>query len=134
MIFETTQIYAVNSEDGCLDARAGDVELASTDLHHSEAASASFLLSGVRRHDLAIFGAMMDESGVSEQGLLVVSASRGMGKVASSEAVELFPELQTKELARKFATLHSEELAQLGIDGIARQLQARYPGIKGYRS
>lgn len=132
MFFESSVIYAVNPEDGCLDAREGTIHFADDNIHASEVATVSFQATGVERYDLAVFGVMVDESSVSEQGLLVVSAHRGIGKIAAPQAVELSRALQTKELARKCATLRDEELAQLTISGIVAQMQKRYPGIKGY--
>lgn len=129
MIFEANHIYTVNPDDRCLDLREGSVRLMGEGLRHDTMALSSFALAGLDRNDLAVFGEAMDEFGVSEQGLLVVSTTRNIGKVASAQAVELSTELQTEELARKCATLHEHELAQLGIDSIVAQLRQQYPDI-----
>ena len=129
MIFEANHIYTVNPGDRCLDLRDGNVRLMGEGLRHDTMALSSFALAGLDRNDLAVFGEAMDEFGVSEQGLLVVSTTRNVGKVASAQAVELSTELQTEELARKCATLYEHELAQLGIDSIVAQLRQQYPDI-----
>lgn len=38
----------------------------------------------------------------------------------------------TPELAKKFATLKSEEIAQLNIDDIAFECSKRYPDVRGF--
>lgn len=91
-----------------------------------------FWATGIKQHDLAVFGSAMDENGVSEHGFLVTSSSQDQGQLVDPQLVEEFPDLQTIELAKKFATLKPEELAQLSIDSLVKVMQRRYPGIKGF--
>ncbi len=129
MFFLSSGIYKVNPEDGCLDYRSGEVELVDVDMGPG-GLRLPFWVTGIMRHDLAIFGSSVDSGGVEGHGLLVISSSQGQGQVASPEVIENFEPLWTAELAKKLATLREEELAQLGVDGLVCKIRSRYPGIK----
>lgn len=90
-------------------------------------------VSGIQRHDLAAFGVIIDETGVTPVDYLVGQASQNNGFLVPSTTVEENPDsYATSELAKKFATLTAEEIAQFGISRvISDYVSRRYPGIKG---
>ncbi len=130
MIFETNSIYAVDPQDNSLRLRAGSVRPINWQLNNGEL-NLPLYIDDVKRHDLAVFGHSIDETGVREDGFLVVTSSPG---ILATEAFLLEnPAYQTSELARKIATLDEQEVLQLGIDGLICVLSKQFPQIKGFK-
>ena len=132
-IFEFSEhVYNIDPADHTLNWRQADISL----VDHASADSVSLFpvwTQGIRRHDLAIFGTRMDDCGIEELGLLVVRSSQNQGLLATPEAIELDQgHLITPELAKKFATVTAEEIAQLGIQRIARMTEKKYPTMRGF--
>lgn len=136
---ETNGIYRVNPTDRSLEFRDGKIDLVDHDQSFNSLA-APFYASGVRRHDLAVFATALTFDGARDYGFLVVSSSQDQGLLVTDNFLRLAADISSKstsayltpELAKKFATLDSEEIAQLGIEDIVSISAKMYPGIRGF--
>ncbi len=128
-MFETVRIYRVNPKDSCLYPRYGEISVVDERIKNF---TLPFWVQGIERYDLAVFGVVLDDNGVSEEGLLVISSSQNRGLLARPELIEESPNLQTPELTKKFATLKDEELVQLSIDSLVKCMRQRYQGMRGF--
>ena len=126
--FETSSIYEVDPQDCSLVRRDGDIQSIGW-RRDDHGLRFPLQVDGLKRRDLAVFGHTLDETGVQENGFIVVMSDPGV--VASEEFLLDDPDYQTAELARKIATLHEWEVAQLGIDSLVRELLKRFPRTKG---
>ena len=138
-IFETRSIYAANPEDHCLDFRKGTVIPVDNNVV-PDYLSTPFYVSGIRRHDLAVFATALTIDGAQDFSYLVTSSSQNQGLLVTDDFLRLAISTNSKaavryltpELAKKFATLKSEEINQLGIDDIASECKKKYPNIRGF--
>lgn len=128
MIFETGAIYAVDPEDNSLRRQNEIVRPIGWQMRDGEL-NLPLNVANVDRHDLAVFGHSIDETGVRDDGFLVVMSNPGL--LATEEFLLGNPTYQTGELARKFATLTKSEAAQLGVNGLIHALSKRFPRIRG---
>lgn len=122
-------VYRVSPEDGLLLFRRGD--LVPVDEEPVTDFRAPVWVAGARRHDLAVFGCVIDEDGATNLEYLVTSSASSRAQLTPPELIERFSVFQTPELAKKFATLSEEELAQLGVGSLVKIVRERYPNIKG---
>ena len=133
MIIETENIYSGDNPERAVVLRYGAVELDEPYVA-VETMEQPLCIEGVHEDDLVVFGNLIDEEGVTDvRGFLVVQTMGQVGLMATLDFVMQNPELQTPQLAKKFALLESEEgeLAQLGIEALAPILRQRRARIHG---
>lgn len=130
-VFLPEVVFAVEPDDRTLWPRY-DFEITPVDdtaiTHPIER---PFWCTGIRRHDLAIFGAALDHSGVTKLDLLVNGYVGDTSLVISSELIEEDPLQIRPDLAQKIKTLSFEEVAQLGLSKhVFDTIDRRYPNIR----
>lgn len=133
-IFEIINLYKVDPLDRSLQPSSYNTEDISPaqDLEVLDFQD-PFYCHGLGKLDLAMFAAVMDDTGVSSFDGLVVDSDKSRSLVVPSDLLDTRPDLITPELARKIATLDADEVAQLGLSrAIQSAIATRYPGIKSY--
>lgn len=136
---ETNNIYEVNPSDRSLDFRNGKIDPVDHNQSFNSLA-APFYASGVRKYDLAVFATALTFDGARDYSFLVVSSCQDQGLLVTDDFIRLATDASSKsasayltpELAKKFATLNDEEIAQLGIEDIVSSSAKMYPGIRGF--
>lgn len=130
--FETVRVFSVVPENGDITLRHNacvepvDFEQPST-MYRS-----LFHATGLHRMDFAVFGANIDENGVEEHGLVVLSEQQGTGLLADADYLARHPEYLTAELAKKVATVSRTELEDFTIQPFLDALAYRFPHARGF--
>lgn len=92
-----------------------------------------FLVTGMdSRHDLALFANIIDYERRCKWNLGFLAISVGQQTIlAPPEIIALDRNLQTKELAKRIATVTPDEMSQFSIDPLIEPIRRRYPNIHG---
>jgi len=133
MEFQTGNIYKIDPVARTINTRYGRVEpIRYSDSPFTLASLQDTLwMDGVKKDDLAIFGASLDDDGVCSHDFLVLRMTGPHGQVAPTELIEKYPNhMITKELARKLSIVNEEELIQFGIESIVSAARQRFPNLR----